>query len=53
MDQQPATPTVGDFYTARWGVEQTNVDFSTRSPAPAPAACGCAPSRRTRSRRQA
>lgn len=37
MDQQPATPTAGDFYTARWGVEQTNVDFyevtraSTRS----------------------
>lgn len=37
MDQQPTTPTAGDFYTARWGVEQTNVDFyevtraSTRS----------------------
>lgn len=37
MDQQPATPTAGDFYTARWGVEQTNVDLyevtraSTRS----------------------
>ena len=27
MDQQPTTPTAGDFYTSRWGVEQTNVEF--------------------------
>lgn len=27
MDQQPTTPTAGDFYTCCWGVEQTNVDF--------------------------